>query len=533
MFSRTSGWPCNRAATPSRSSTSYSGTPPPRRAVADGARSSPRAASDRLAGAPLARAEPRAHRRRRGVSGGAAHQGIAQPVLGHGSLPGLRRPAELRAAAPAGGADHGRGEHRGLGDGHRRGHPPDVAGARAVPRQELPGSAAGPLGAHRAVGGVGDHDLEALRVDLRLLLRNSQPGAPVARRHRPPGGLARRRLDRDGRDGHGGNLRVATVHDVRLARRAPGDPAGRVRGGASRRRLGVADVLVGDVPVAAAGPAGRRRAEHHLRLQLVSDRVDAQRPQPRLRARHDDHVHVQDRVQELAPRRRARRGARRGQRPAHPSGRAPIPPQRALASAGGLMAVAIVDPGARGALRRARLACAGLLVALVFTAPYGVMLFTAAKPAGELRASPPRLTPVDWHWSTFVEVLRDPGFQSWLGVSLTVALASTAVVVLAAVPAAYYTARHRFRGRTAFLFLVLVTQMFSPTTLVVGLHREFFELILTNTAFNLAFAIWILRAFFASIPREIEDAAAIDGCGRLRVLVRIVLPLSLPGVVTA
>ena len=198
------------------------------------------------------------------------------------------------------------------------------------------------------------------------------------------------------------------------------------------------------------------------------------------------------------------------------------------------MAVAIVDPGARGALRRARLACAGLLVALVFTAPYGVMLFTAAKPAGELRASPPRLTPVDWHWSTFVEVLRDPGFQSWLWVSLTVALASTAVVVLAAVPAAYYTARHRF--------LVLVTQMFSPTTLVVGLHREFFELglintyaalILTNAAFNLAFAIWILRAFFASIPREIEDAAAIDGCGRLRVLVRIVLPLSLPGVVTA
>src|SRR5439155_1357066 len=84
-------------------------------------------------------------------------------------------------------------------------------------------------------------------------------------------------------------------------------------------------------------------------------------------------------------------------------------------------------------------------------------------------------------------------------------------IVLAAAPAAYYTARHRFRGRTAFLFVVLVTQMFSPTALVVGLYREFFELdlvntyaalILTNAAFNLAFAIWILRAFFASIPKE-------------------------------
>src|SRR5437867_697907 len=155
----------------------------------------------------------------------------------------------------------------------------------------------------------------------------------------------------------------------------------------------------------------------------------------------------------------------------------------------------------------------------------------------------------------FKSSLRDVGLAAALGVVnvllillavlvylLSVALASTALVVLAAVPAAYYTARHRFRGRTAFLFLVLVTQMFSPTALVVGLHREFFELglintyaalILTNAAFNLAFAIWILRAFFASIPREIEDAAAVDGCGRLRVLVRIVLPLSLPGVVTA
>ena len=193
-------------------------------------------------------------------------------------------------------------------------------------------------------------------------------------------------------------------------------------------------------------------------------------------------------------------------------------------------------------VRRAWLTAAGVLLALVVLAPYLVMLLTAVKPEAELRTSPPRLTPVDWRLGNFVDVLGDPGFQTWLRVSLIVAGASTALVVLAAVPAAYYTARYRFPGRLAFLFLVLVTQMFSPTALVVGLHREFFELdlintaaalILTNAAFNLAFAIWILRAFFASIPREIEEAAAVDGCGRLRALVRIVLPLSLPGIVTA
>jgi multiple sugar transport system permease protein len=170
------------------------------------------------------------------------------------------------------------------------------------------------------------------------------------------------------------------------------------------------------------------------------------------------------------------------------------------------------------------------------------MFLTAAKPDAELRITPPRLWPQAWRLGTFLEVLADPDFQSWLRVSLVVALASTAVVVLAATPAAYYTARHRFPGRSAFLLLVLVTQMFSPTALVVGLHRQFVgldlvntytALIATNAAFNLAFAIWILRAFFASIPREIEEAAAVDGCGRLGTLVRVVLPLARPALVTA
>jgi multiple sugar transport system permease protein len=194
------------------------------------------------------------------------------------------------------------------------------------------------------------------------------------------------------------------------------------------------------------------------------------------------------------------------------------------------------------ATRRAALTCAGALLALAVLSPYLVMLLTAVKPESELRITPPRLLPLRWQPGTFLAVATDPGFRTWLGVSLLVAGVSTVIVLLAAAPAAYYTARHRFAGRSAFLVLVLVTQMFSPTALVVGLYRQFFELglvdtyaalILTNAAFNLAFAVWILRAFFASIPREIEEAAAVDGCSRLRMLVQVVLPLSLPGLVTA
>ena len=193
-------------------------------------------------------------------------------------------------------------------------------------------------------------------------------------------------------------------------------------------------------------------------------------------------------------------------------------------------------------LRRVALTVAGGAVAAFFVAPYVVMLLDTLKPAAELRTSPPRFLPAAWQPQNFVEVVRDPAFRSALRVSLTVALASTLLAVTAAVPAAYHTARRRFRGRSAFLFLVLVTQMFSPTTLVVGLYREFFELglvntsaalILTNAAFNLAFAVWILRAFFASIPREIEEAAEVDGCSRIGALLRVVLPLARPAIVTA
>jgi multiple sugar transport system permease protein len=198
--------------------------------------------------------------------------------------------------------------------------------------------------------------------------------------------------------------------------------------------------------------------------------------------------------------------------------------------------------GRRKTLRRGVLAAAGLALALGVLAPYAVMVCTALKPEAELRITPPRLTPVAWRPGNVVDVLRDPSFAGWLYASLVVALMSTIIVVLAATPAAYYTARHRFPGRSAFLLIVLVTQMFSPTALVVGLYRQFFNLglvdtyaalILTNAAFNLAFAIWILRAFFASIPREIEEAAEVDGCGHAGALLRIILPVALPGIVTA
>ncbi|MFB7943142.1 carbohydrate ABC transporter permease [Streptomyces sp. NPDC056049] len=180
------------------------------------------------------------------------------------------------------------------------------------------------------------------------------------------------------------------------------------------------------------------------------------------------------------------------------------------------------------------------MLAAVFLLPYVEMVVTALRPADELRDA--GYLPSAFAWGNFVDVWRESHLGDNLRVTLLVSAGSTLLVLLVAIPAAYYTARIRFRGRGLFLLLVLVTQMFQPTSLLVGLYREFYQLgmlnsvwtlILCNAAFNLAFAIWILTAYFSSIPEALEEAAMIDGLGRGGALLRVTLPLAMPGVVTA
>jgi multiple sugar transport system permease protein len=192
--------------------------------------------------------------------------------------------------------------------------------------------------------------------------------------------------------------------------------------------------------------------------------------------------------------------------------------------------------------RRWVMPVAGFAIIVFFVAPYVVMLLDALRPSGEVLATPPTFFPKTWTADAFVQVVSDPAFQNWLKTSVVVALSATLIVIVVAIPAAYFTARFRFRGRMLFLGLVVVTQMFAPTSLVVGIYREFYDLglintytalILTDAAFNIAFALWILQGFFAAIPKDIEEAAALDGCSRLGTMFRVMLPLTLPGIVTA
>lgn len=185
-----------------------------------------------------------------------------------------------------------------------------------------------------------------------------------------------------------------------------------------------------------------------------------------------------------------------------------------------------------------------ILIIAFFSFPYVLMLTTALKTRADVMKIPPEYFPSRVEWSNFLTVWSFPAVN--VGGALTatavIAIGATLLVLLVATPAAYYVARFRFPGRMPFLFLVLCTQMLQPTVLAVGLYQEFSgwrgyavwaALILINGTFNLSFAIWIMQSFFASVPKEIDEAALMDGLGRIETMFKISLPLVWPGIVTA
>ncbi|WP_431278038.1 carbohydrate ABC transporter permease [Leifsonia poae] len=186
----------------------------------------------------------------------------------------------------------------------------------------------------------------------------------------------------------------------------------------------------------------------------------------------------------------------------------------------------------------------GLVIALIFVIPYLIMLISSFKSRFNILTVPPTYWPTEWHPENYITMWSTPEtpLPQNLISTIVISVFATALVLLVCVPAAYYTARFRFPGRGVFLFLVIVTQMLQPTVLATGLFKEMVALglndtwlamILINAAFNLAFAIWIMHNFFAGVPKEVDEAAQLDGAGKWTVLFRVQLPLVWPGIVTA
>jgi multiple sugar transport system permease protein len=170
------------------------------------------------------------------------------------------------------------------------------------------------------------------------------------------------------------------------------------------------------------------------------------------------------------------------------------------------------------------------------------MVVAALQPGRELFSYPPRLLPRLAELGVFGRLFATQPMLLWIGNTVLIAGGVAVVSVVLAVLAAYALSRFRFAGRRGLQFALLLTQMLPSTVLIVPLFILFRQLHLLNTRSGIVLAqaalvapiaVWIIKAFMDTIPREIEDAALIDGCSRLGVLRRVTLPLAVPSVVAS
>ena len=177
-------------------------------------------------------------------------------------------------------------------------------------------------------------------------------------------------------------------------------------------------------------------------------------------------------------------------------------------------------------------------------APFVYLAILSAKRRIEILAQvPPRLS-FDWSTisRTYHEVLYSQGMLDFTKNSVIVVGLATALALLIGTPAAYAFSRLRFRGSENLTSTILSMRFMPPIAVAIplflmmkaiGLQDTYLGLILPYTSFSLPLVVWIMIGFFDEVPREIDDAALVDGCSHITVLWRVMLPLVRPGLVTA
>lgn len=180
-------------------------------------------------------------------------------------------------------------------------------------------------------------------------------------------------------------------------------------------------------------------------------------------------------------------------------------------------------------------------ICMITLYPYLVMLTTALKSRNEIFSMNGTILPVQYIWSNFSDIWSKAPMLRYMLNSILISGGSTAIAMVCGIPAAYALARMQFKGQTAFLGFIIVSQMFAPVVLLIGIYKvmqilhltnSLLGLIFINAAFNQAFTIWLLRGTFMSISAEMEQAATIDGCNRIQAMFRVLLPVAAPGIVT-
>jgi multiple sugar transport system permease protein len=180
-----------------------------------------------------------------------------------------------------------------------------------------------------------------------------------------------------------------------------------------------------------------------------------------------------------------------------------------------------------------------IVLALLVLLPVLWTVSTSLKPLNEVNQYPPRWISPTMSLAPYSDMFFYLPFSTYTLNSLIVASSTTVLTLLFGSLAAFAFSRFDFAGKRLFLLVLLLSQMLPGASVIiplfqllqqVGLYDTYLGLILVHTAVLLPFVIWLLYGFFQTIPRDIEDAALIDGCSRMTALRRIILPLALPGI---
>jgi multiple sugar transport system permease protein len=171
--------------------------------------------------------------------------------------------------------------------------------------------------------------------------------------------------------------------------------------------------------------------------------------------------------------------------------------------------------------------------------PFYWLFNTSLQPLKDLFAYPPKFVPKFGILGSYATYIKESPILRWLGNSFLVSAVATFFSTVLAIPGAYSISRFRYKGRALLIFLILLTQMLPFVLLIIPIYLIFARLHLNNTlyvlmivytAITVPIGLWFLKGFFDAIPKDLEDAAIIDGCSKFGALIRIILPLSLPGI---
>jgi len=184
---------------------------------------------------------------------------------------------------------------------------------------------------------------------------------------------------------------------------------------------------------------------------------------------------------------------------------------------------------------------AGMLLALAATLfPFYWMVNTSLKPQSEVFQSPPTFVSANWTMAGYLQIWASRLIGRFFLNSAIVSIGSTLLAMALSALAAYGFSRFRMRWERPLILVLLFTQMLPGTLLIIPyfqlmakLHliNTYLSLILAYVSFALPFSTWMLIGFFRSIPLELDEAAMVDGCGRIGAFWRVILPLSVPGLV--